>query len=360
MSIQLYSYGACIRLVTDNSVVMLAKSQVKRIEVIRQDTVKLSLGDGTLNEILVKLADVTQPAELVDVAGLRDAITHMLDHGNQYEDEALVNQKLQISQLIEIKELFNQWYSSKQIDLNFQQLQVNGLLAIGNRLMESKENDERLIRSVQDQTAEVKAQSLQMEAISILVTAIKTVTEFSQAKQDAQNSTLGDIKGATSGVAASITNGLTEQKAQSSLLTAANTLLAGIQTAIASALAKLDIQNGTMTDVKTLTTGIQTGQSTALTEQKAQTTVLTSIQAAVVGIPTKQDAQTAVLSDLKTSLGQIVSILTDSLNELKSQSGKLATLDKDLSDIKAQNTVSQSKQDTIIQGMNDIKTLLKK
>src|SRR6185437_9294236 len=179
-----------------------------------------------------------QPANLIDVADLRDAITHMLDHANQYEDEALENQKLQISQLIEIKELFNQWYSSKQIDLNFQQLQVNGLLAIGNRLLESKENDERLIRSVQDQTAEVKAQSLQMDALSLLVTAIKAVTESSQAKQDAQNSTLVDIKGAASGLATGMTNGLTEQKAQSSLLTAGNTLLTGIQTAIAGVLAK--------------------------------------------------------------------------------------------------------------------------
>ena len=162
MSVQIYSYGACIRLVTDNSVLLLGKSQVRTIEAVRQDTVKISLGEGTLNEILIKLADVTQPAGLVDVAALRDAITHMLDNANQFEEVALIKYQAQIDQLIEIKQVFNLWYGSMQIDLNFQQLQVNALVAINNRLLEAKENDERLISDVKEQTGELKAQSLQL------------------------------------------------------------------------------------------------------------------------------------------------------------------------------------------------------
>ena len=143
MSVQIYSYGGCIRLVTDSSVLLIAKTQVKRVEAIRDDSVKISLGEGPLNEIIIKLSDVTVPSGLVDIAALRDAIAHMLDHANLFEDEALIKLQTQIDQLIEIKYLVNLWQGNLQVDLNFQQLQVNALVAINNRLLESKENDER-------------------------------------------------------------------------------------------------------------------------------------------------------------------------------------------------------------------------
>lgn len=311
MSIQIYSYGACIRMVTDNSVLMLAKSQVRRIEVVRQDTVKISLGDGPLNEILVKVSDVTQPANLIDAADLRDAITHMLDKANLYEEEALVNQKAQINHLIEIKQLFNGWYNSLQLDLNFQQLQVNALLAIGNRLMESKESDERMIGFVQQQVAEAKGQSLQLQGLDLLVSAIKSASEVMPAKLDTQSSIVTDIKATAGQLQTGLSSGLTEQKAQSVLLTTGNTLLTGIK----------------------------------------------SVMDTVV---TQQDAQTAVLTDIKTAIGSILSILNESLKELKAQTGKITSSDQTLCDIKAQNTVSQGKQDTIIQLMGDIKGFLKK
>ncbi len=311
MSVQIYSYGACIRLVTDNSVLMLGKSQVKRIEVVRQDTVKISLGDGTLNEILIKVADVTQPAGLVDVADLRDAITHLLDKANLYEEEALINQQALLTQLSEIKQLFNLWYGAQQLELNFEQLQVNALVAIGNRLLETKENDERLISHIQDQTTELKGQSLQLQAMDLLLTAIKSTGDNSLNKQDILSGTTADIKATTGLIQTGVNTGLTEQKAQSVLLSAGNGLL-------------------------------------------------TAIKSVMDTVVTKQDLQTAAQTDIKTTVGLIQGILTDTLKELKTQTGKINSTDQTLCDIKAQNTVSQGKQDAIIQLMNDIKVLLKK
>jgi hypothetical protein len=46
MSIQIYSYGGFIRLVTDSSVLLHAKTQVKSVEAVRDDSVKISLGEG--------------------------------------------------------------------------------------------------------------------------------------------------------------------------------------------------------------------------------------------------------------------------------------------------------------------------
>ena len=193
MSVQIYSYGGFIRLVTDSSVMLLAKYQVKSIEAVRDDSVKISLGEGPLNEIVVKLSDVTMPSGLIDVAALRDAIAHMLDHANLYEDESLLMLQSQIDQLIEIKQLFNLWHSSLQIDLNFQQLQVNALVAINNRLLESKENDERLISQGHDQFTETKAQTLQLVSIGNGVDSIKVSNQAALTNQEVQTTELRNI-----------------------------------------------------------------------------------------------------------------------------------------------------------------------
>ena len=193
MSVQIYSYGGFIRLVTDSSVLLLAKTQVKSVEAVRDDSVKISLGEGPLNEIIVKLSDVTVPAGLIDIAALRDAIAHMLDHANLFEDEALLKLQAQIDQLIEIKHLFNLWQGSLQIDLNFQQLQVNALVAINNRLLESKENDERLINQGHDQFTETKVQTQQLVTLGNGVESIKTSNQTALTNQVVQTTELRNI-----------------------------------------------------------------------------------------------------------------------------------------------------------------------
>ncbi|MBO9565535.1 MAG: hypothetical protein J7621_22350 [Niastella sp.] len=236
MNVQIYSYGAFLRLVTDSSVLMLAKSQVKSIEVVRDDTVKISQGAGPLQEILVKLSDVTVPAGLVDVAALRDAISHMLDNENGYEENALIKLQTQIDQLNEIKQLFNLWHSSLQIDLNFQQLQVNGLVAINNRLLETKEGNEKILNGQQEQTSELKKQLSELTSLGNILTAIKGLNDTSLDNQQVQTGKL---------------------ETQITALTTIGTILTGSKVLHETLLTKQDNQITLLTSVKTLLTDIK-------------------------------------------------------------------------------------------------------
>jgi hypothetical protein len=251
-SVQMYSYGAWLRLVTDSSVLLLTKSQVKTIEIIRDDTIKISLGNGTLQELLIKLAEVTIPAGLPDVAALRDTIAHMLDHANLFEEKALIKHQLEIDQLIEIKQVLNLWHSSQQIDLNFQQLQVNALVAIGNRLLEAKENDERLINNVTEQTNVVKAQSLQLSGLENLITAIRAANESALSKQDNTYNVLSDIKVTDGLIKTILADILNELKAQTNLLNPISTTLNDIRSQNTTTHNKLDNHSQLLTEIKVI------------------------------------------------------------------------------------------------------------
>lgn len=281
MSIQVYSYGALIRIVNNGSVLLIAKSQIKTVEVIRDDTVKISIGEGTLSELLIKLSDVTVPSGILDVAALRDAISHMLDYSNGYEEMALTKQQSEIDQLIEIKQVLNLWHSTQQIDLNFQQLEVNALISISNRLVEEKENNQQILFSIGDQT-------LKIISLTDKVSDIKDIEESLITKQD------------------SLIN-----------------LIAGQSVQFASMVDKLTTIN--------------------VTDQN---------------LVNKQDLLFGVLTDIKVIAGLIQAIMADILNELKSQTNKLSTIDTSLNDIRSQITSSLSKQDNQALLLNDIKQAL--
>lgn len=279
MSVQIYSYGGFIRLVTDSCVLLLAKTQVKSVEAVRDDSVKISLGEGPLNEIVVKLSDVTVPAGLIDIAALRDAIAHMLDHANLYEDEALLKLQTQIDQLIEIKQLFNLWQGSLQVDLNFQQLQVNALVAINNRLLESKENDERLINQGHDQVAELKAQTLQFVALENDVETIKAANQTSLVNQEVQTNELRNITGQ---------------------LVSENNHLADVKVLMNANLTKLDSQTVTMTESKELLANMVFYLDAQLTEFA---TISQLLHNQLPALAAKHDTQISLLTDIKNNTG---------------------------------------------------------
>lgn len=318
MNIQINNYGACIRLTTDSSVLMLAKTQVKSIEVIRQDTVKISLGDGPLHEILIKLTDVTQPAGLVDVAALRDAITQMLDTSNGYEVEALFRQQVQIDELIAIKQLFNLLNGSIQIDLNFQQLEVNALVSISNRLLEAKDNAEKLLHEAEEQTGEIKAQSLHIVAMDAILGEIKAASEKLLIKQDAQlnmitegNTKLQNIQLSGDKLFHEAQEQTVEIKAQSQLISGLSGLLSLIKTASENLLIKQDALYNIIGETKAIIVLTQNSTTAVLDELKVHTKKLTSIDTTLCDIKaqntvsqSKQDAQTKLLGDIKTVLSQ--------------------------------------------------------
>jgi len=288
MSVQIYSYGAFIRMVTNDSVLLVAKDQIKTVETVRDDTIKISFGEGTLGDLFIKLVDVTAPSGIVDIAALRDVLAHMLDYSNEYEELALNKQQLEIEQLIEIKQVLNLWHSTQQIDLNFQQLQVNALIAIGNRLLEEKENSQQILTSMQDQTLSVKEQTVKISVLSEKVSDIKSGEDELLTKQDAIISLIG-----------------------------AHSIMFN------SMVEKLGV--------------ISTTDQSLLN---------------------KQDSLTGVLTDTKVITGQVQTTLADILNELKSQTNKLSTMDTTLNDLRSQHASLISKQDTQNQLLTDIKQLL--
>ncbi|MCS3797155.1 hypothetical protein [Niastella sp. OAS944] len=281
MSVQIYSYNGFVRLVTDSSVLLLAKTQIKSIEAVRDDSVKISLGEGPLNEIVVKLSDVTMPSGLVDVAALRDAIAHMLDHANLYEDEALIKLQSQIDQLIEIKHLFNLWQGSLQVDLNFQQLQVNALVAINNRLLESKENDERLINQGHDQFTETKAQTLQLVSIGNGVESIKVSNQTALSNQEVQTTELRNII---------------------AQIVSSNSYLTAVQGLMNTNLIKQDTLIAVLNEMKNSLTEISFYTQALTGEISTNTMMLVDIKAQNASMLLKADSQVTLLTGILNAL----------------------------------------------------------
>lgn len=78
MAIEIFNDGASLRILNKGSVILVSKLQIKTIETIRNDVVRLDIGEGALKNIYIRFADVTTPAGLADAGQLRDAINAML------------------------------------------------------------------------------------------------------------------------------------------------------------------------------------------------------------------------------------------------------------------------------------------
>lgn len=78
MAIEVYNNGASLRIANKGSVILVSKLQIKTIETIRGNVVRLDIGEGALKNIYLPFAEVTIPAGLGDAGQLRDAINNML------------------------------------------------------------------------------------------------------------------------------------------------------------------------------------------------------------------------------------------------------------------------------------------
>lgn len=75
---EIYNDGASLRIVNSGNVILVSKLQIKTIDTIRDDVVRLDIGEGALKNIYLKTAEVSIPAGIGDSAQLRDAINAML------------------------------------------------------------------------------------------------------------------------------------------------------------------------------------------------------------------------------------------------------------------------------------------
>jgi hypothetical protein len=100
MATQIIDNGATIQIVNDGNVVLVTKQQIKTIDTIRNNIVRLDIGGGPLHNIFLRADEVNSPEGLNNNVGLRDYINGLLvgrvngggaTEANQQEEIRLLN-----------------------------------------------------------------------------------------------------------------------------------------------------------------------------------------------------------------------------------------------------------------------------
>jgi hypothetical protein len=98
MATEIFNDGACIRILSNNNTLLLSKLQIKTIDTVRTDTVRIDIGEGALKNIYIRAEDVITPDGLLTADNLRDWLnTILLSNTSGSATEA--NQQLEIGQL---------------------------------------------------------------------------------------------------------------------------------------------------------------------------------------------------------------------------------------------------------------------
>jgi hypothetical protein len=110
MSLQIINDGACIRIQQDTAILLITKSQIKTIDTVRTDTVRIDIGEGALKNIYVRYTDVTDPV-VQNAAELKDAIRAMLATGGGSGSGATEESQVSIlTELQNLKSIFRTQY----------------------------------------------------------------------------------------------------------------------------------------------------------------------------------------------------------------------------------------------------------
>lgn len=113
---QIFNDGACIRIVNDTKTLLVTKEQVKTIDTIQNNVVRIDIGEGPLKNIFINYQDVNLP--VVNSANeLREEIKSML-LSDQYDgnDATEQNQILMLNKMIDL-ELLLKDIKQKEADL---------------------------------------------------------------------------------------------------------------------------------------------------------------------------------------------------------------------------------------------------
>ena len=105
-----YNDGACIKVAFNGNVIQINKAQIKTIDTIRNDTVRIDIGEGPLKNVYVRLSDVIFPEGFRDVIALRNYIKDLLiqnGFSTEAKQDAEINELQQVKQvLLDIKVAF--------------------------------------------------------------------------------------------------------------------------------------------------------------------------------------------------------------------------------------------------------------
>jgi hypothetical protein len=78
MPTEIFNDGACIRILSNNNTLLLSKLQIKTIDTVRTDTVRIDIGEGALKNIYIRFDEVVTPRGLINADDLRDYINNFL------------------------------------------------------------------------------------------------------------------------------------------------------------------------------------------------------------------------------------------------------------------------------------------
>ena len=95
-----YNDGACIKIAFNGNVIQVNKCQIKTIDTIRNDIVRIDIGEGPLKNIYIRLPDVIFPESFRGVIALRDYIKDLMIQ-NGFSTEA--KQDAEITELQQIR-----------------------------------------------------------------------------------------------------------------------------------------------------------------------------------------------------------------------------------------------------------------
>lgn len=77
MAIEIINYGGSLKIVTDESLRLLLKNQIREVEVVRDNILKIDIGQGALYNVFIDQSEVTSPVT-ESVEELRDIIIDMI------------------------------------------------------------------------------------------------------------------------------------------------------------------------------------------------------------------------------------------------------------------------------------------
>jgi hypothetical protein len=111
----IYDSGACIKIVLNGNSFYINKAQIKTIDIIRNDSIRIDIGEGALKNVYVKLADVQYPQDMANAAAIRDYIVGLMVQNALVKDPIFAEF---FTKLIEqIKSVFSYTQSGGRIPL---------------------------------------------------------------------------------------------------------------------------------------------------------------------------------------------------------------------------------------------------
>lgn len=99
-----YNDGACIKIVFEGGIIQVNKAQIKTIDTVRNDIVRIDIGAGAMKNIYIRLAEVQYPKNINDVTALRNYINGLLLQGGNASE---ATQTTMLNELKGIRDLLN-------------------------------------------------------------------------------------------------------------------------------------------------------------------------------------------------------------------------------------------------------------